>query len=178
MRTFTIALLAVAFCSVTAFATEPGFNTEPIAPKFNDAPMVTSEFGMGLFVPDAGTLAQQQETICIDGVCYPASMFQPTTTITRFAPAPTSFVFEAPQEGVEVASDPPMMAVEVCPICGLPKTNQAVSSGVTTTTVTSSVATRNRGYGLFGNRARPGLFARWAAGWRASRAARSAMRGW
>jgi len=204
MKTLILLIpVVVLLCfAVRLSATEPGFNTEPIAPKFNDAPMVTSEFGMGLFVENADVLAARQD--CPNGFC-PSPV-----SITRHLPATTSFVFESP---VSVATSSPApgyhrhlmkdgtviehhdsnygdpVAHAGVAGAGWPKyygpvaTQEGidvpfVGSIMAVEVTTSSVVTRNRGYGVFGLRSTPGPIARFVAGLRAAQATRSAMRGW
>ena len=81
--------LVVALIALPAFATDWG--VAPVEEK--------SEFGMGMFVPNAEVTAKVQETVCVDGVCYQVH-----------PPASNSEIFEP---GVDVPMDAPIEAFEV-----------------------------------------------------------------
>lgn len=127
IRTMICGLILICICSpLNGNEWGNGWGFEPV----EVSPPEAYDVFMG------GILAQQQETICINGVCYPV-----TSTVTEWTPVTNGEVFEAPQE-VSVMT-------EICPICGKPKTNSAVMAANGTVMTVATAQSRWRPFRNF-----------------------------
>lgn len=150
--------LVLALCAVFVFCSLARGNEGFVDADFRPVDATFESFDLSPDAVDvfmAGILGKQ-ETVCIDGVCYPVDR----PVVTRYEQSPTMEIFEAPVvESVpySVASDVVYYSTpityqsqEVCPICG-----RVRSASVSTAFGSRMYRT---GYGVFGNRDRPLLW--------------------